>query len=399
MAHFTYENFFNTPEIKRIISPTRIFIGGNARDLLFDFLPADIKNCVVLVIDRFFEKNIFVEKIKKDYRKHYEIIVGEEPDSNFIKRQLKLITEKISCIIAIGGGSTIDTAKALKAHRLYGEFMGIGYGEYRNLPEIERNEIKLIALPTTAGSGSEVSRYYLVINSDTKEKTANRSWSLCPTYAFIDPYFLSDIKPRQLILNAFDAFVHSWETFICATERSPMNDILAMDSIGRIVGSLGKFVKTKVIDEEILKNLQYGATLGGLALSNVRTGLLHDAGESLSSQISISHPETMVIFFNESLILYGKAIKERLEILSQTMERYYENNGFDRVENIMIFWDKLFEEFSIKEDIGNRLKDIFIDRNLISEKIMKDSVLVNKESPIILTRDIVDKFIVKSLDF
>jgi alcohol dehydrogenase class IV len=178
-----------------------------------------------------------------------------------------------------------------------------------------------------------------------------------------------------------------------------MNDILAMDSIGRIVGSLGKFVKTKVIDEEILKNLQYGATLGGLALSNVRTGLLHDAGESLSSQISISHPETMVIFFNESLILYGKAIKEHLEILSQTMERYYENNGFDRVVYIMIFWDKLFEEFSIKEDIGNRLKDIFIDRNLISEKIMKDSVLVNKESPIILTRDIVDKFIVKSLDF
>ena len=385
------EKFFNTVEIKRFFSPTRIFLGEGARNIVFDLI--DHRESGILVIDKFFIEDPYVVEFKKLFEfsiKNF-IIVNTEPTSNFIELELSKIVESVSYVVAIGGGSTIDTAKAIIAK--------LGYGNCR-VRDIPYNNFapKLYVLPTTAGSGSEVSRYYIIFNSSTGEKESYRSWSLAPNYALADVYFLRKADIRLLILCAFDAFIQLWEPFICHYERSIFNDMLVLEGISKILESMFIIRKSTEITKSLLIDLQYSSILSGISVSNVRAGIIHDAGEAISAYTKLSHPETLIIFFEEAMNRYHNEIKDREEMLIARLKCCKTNLKCYSMIDIVQFWKELFEKNKIYENIRKEIMSKRIDLNKVIERIMNDKVLTAKESPLVLTEKLVRDFVLNSLN-
>jgi len=396
---FEFNNFFNTRSLKRFFSPTRIIMGQDSRNIIFDIISD--KDRIAIIVDRFFDHREFIKRIYKQYPNSIidKLVVKSEPDSFFINSNIKVSLKKIDYIIAIGGGSTIDTAKAIIAQKIYGHHCNIGYGEYRFVkPKNKSERPYFIALPTTAGTGSEVSRYYLISDKKTKEKVVSRSWSVTPDFAILDPYFLDKSPQRILTLSAFDAFTHLWETFICKHERSIFNDMIALDGIPLILKFIDKIQNKSIISDEIILKMQYAATLGGIALSNVRTGIIHDAGEALSAQTSLSHSESLIIFFEQAIEQYLSVIGDREEMLINRLKITTPELKIHSVKDIVNYWKAVFEKQGICKDIKDIISKKRLDLERIINKILHDQVLINKESPILLTPKMVEDFIIKSLN-
>jgi alcohol dehydrogenase class IV len=386
-------NYYNTAFIKRFHTPNYLLWGNDTKELLFEIVPN--VGDIILVIDRVFLDDSYIKKIINDYRVLI-IICQSEPDTKFINKQILRMPKKLSTCIAIGGGSTIDTAKALIAQNLYNEYRQIGYGKNRYIAD--RNKIApplFVALPTTAGTGSEVSRYWLIKDHETGEKLVSRSWQIVPTYSLLDPYFLRTASLELLCLCAFDAFIHLWETFICRYEGSYFTEIMALEGITRIMCGIEQLQYQNFFPENILMDFQVAAAFGGIALSNTRTGIIHDAGEALSAQIKLSHPETLYVFLEKSIEQYYYEILKKDKRLITRLKSVGMN--YKSIIDIVAFWKSTFQRLGIEVNIKNKLCNAMINIHEITQKIMQDTVLVTKESPLILTEKMVDKLVKGSL--
>lgn len=390
---FSFNNFFNNADIKRFYVPTKFFFGKNSREMVFEIC-SNAKN-ILLLVTKSFSKSPLVNKLKKTYPSLTLLIVHGEPSMDTIDDLLKK-TKDIDCIIAIGGGSVIDSAKAIYSKKVYGIYKQLGYGEHRYIePKSKTKKITFIALPTTAGSGSEASRYYLISDKKTKEKTVSRSWLVCPEYAILDPYFLEKTPKRILILSSFDAFIHLFETFICKYEQSMFNDILILDGIPKILRVMEKILKDADLNNDDLMNLQFSAALAGISIANVRTGLIHDVGEALSAKSSLSHPETLFIFLETIMNFYDKNKFTKRALLLKRLKQ--ENFKHISLKQIGLFWRKVFEKENLIDDLEKKLFSIKIEKEFVLNKVMEDKVLVTKESPVVLNRKNVSDIIDSSL--
>ena len=109
----------------------------------------------------------------------------------------RLAPGKWTWSVAVGGGSAIDAAKAVMAGALYGTYDGVGMGELRGLEVLPgRPAPLLLCVPTTAGTGAEVSRYYVTYDCATRAKVHGKSWRLLADWVLLDPFVLRD-SPRS----------------------------------------------------------------------------------------------------------------------------------------------------------------------------------------------------------
>jgi alcohol dehydrogenase class IV len=391
-------NFFNTVEQKRFYTPTHVFLGKGTKDVIYSILHKSMS--AVLVIDSFFKEDDFVCQLFNYFDgSPYKIDVDSEPHETMINTHIGNIPKKYNCIIAIGGGSTIDTAKAILSKKIYGEYKKVGYGHLRDIPEVVGNERPLfITLPTTAGTGSETSRYFLISDEITKGKNVSRSWSFVADYALLDPYFLNRASKKLLCLCAFDAFVHLWETYVCRYESSWFGEMLSHEGITQVISAMQKLNERSELNEEVLLRLQYAALLGGIAIANTRTGIIHDAGESLSAQCTLSHPETLFIFFEEAIKQYREAIhRKEISLIDRIKSSSMISGNFNSLDDIFLFWNELFDIHGIDSGIQSVIKSNNINPDLIIANILEDQVLVNKESPEVLTPNRVKSFVTQSI--
>lgn len=389
---FSFNNYFNNKTIKRFYIPTKFFFGKDSRNLLFNLCSKE--ETTILLVSRSFGNDFLVKRFKKEYKNTIVLTIHGEPDMTFIDQKLKEIPKNLDCIVAIGGGSVIDSAKAIYAEKIYGNYKQLGYGRKKFIEPINNsNKITFIALPTTAGSGSEASRYYLISDDKTKEKTVSRSWLVCPEYAILDPYFLENAPKKVLILGAFDAFIHLFETFICRYEQSMFNDILILDGIPRILKVMDKILSDKILQDDDFTNLQFAATLGGISITNVRTGLMHDIGEAFSAKTNLIHPETLFVFLEAIMGFYDNNNFDKKNILIKKLNQ--ENIKLNSLKKIGAFWRKIFEKENLINNLKEKLSSIKIDKNFILNKVIVDKVLVAKESPVKLNKknilEIIDK--------
>lgn len=299
----------------------------------------------------------------------------------------------------MGGGSTIDTAKVLLAHRLFGSYERVGYGALRDIPDLLPGDlpVRFLALPTTAGSGSEMSRYYLLVDSVTGEKTGGRSWALCPFAAILDPQLLVGSPRTLLIQSAFDAFTHLWETLLCRQEASPVVEALAIDGITRLIGALLRLEGLEMANEALCQELQLASAFGGIALSNVRTGILHDAGETLVAQCPLPHPLSLYVFFSASLDLYEGCLEERLAGLRARLSGVPGFSGESLTRSLEAFWTRQFRGNGIEDSIRRTLAQKRPSGEPLIAKILSDQVLVQKEALRVLNPVLVSAFVENAL--
>ena len=217
-----------------------------------------------------------------------EFIVSGEPDENSIKAAVELArSENCEFVISFGGGSVIDTGKAAAALLTNsGELMDylevVGLGR-----KLENPSAPFIAIPTTAGTGSEVTRNAVIAIPEKRVKVSMRSPTMLPDVALIDPELTYGMPPSLTASTGMDAFVQVVEPYVSKL-ANPMVDMFCRDAIPRAA----KFLKTAYSDganRTAREQMAWVSFLGGLSLANAKLGAVHGFAGPLGGMFKAPH--------------------------------------------------------------------------------------------------------------
>ena len=190
---------------------------------------------------------------------------------------------KNDAVIGFGGGSPIDTAKAIAAMAKHSK----NIQDYKPPSTFDKQGLPIIAIPTTAGTGSEVTHHAVIIDSKNNEKISCRGEGFVPTCAIVD-YDLTLSKPRRLTIDsAIDTLTHGIEAYI-SKKATLFSDRMALDTI-RLVTQNIYAVDKDPKDLKAREGLMLAATLGGLAFSNASICLVHGMSRPLGSNFKVPH--------------------------------------------------------------------------------------------------------------
>jgi len=190
---------------------------------------------------------------------------------------------KSEAVIGFGGGSPIDTAKAIAVMAKYSK----NIQDYKPPSTFDKQSLPIIAIPTTAGTGSEVTHHAVIIDSKNNEKISCRGEGFVPTCAIVD-YNLTLSKPRRLTIDsAIDTLTHGIEAYI-SKKATLFSDRMALDTI-RLVTQNIYTVDKDPKDLKAREGLMLAATLGGLAFSNASICLVHGMSRPLGSNFKVPH--------------------------------------------------------------------------------------------------------------
>ncbi|SLN38312.1 iron-containing alcohol dehydrogenase family protein [Oceanibacterium hippocampi] len=369
------DRFYNRPGRTGFHYPGRMLSGPGTRNEVPGLL---VGLRTLVVADRFFAADPLIAELAFDRL----VLVDGEPTDAAVEKAAASLPADCGAIVALGGGSAIDTAKALHAT--------IVWGSHAIHDPAERPEQPLlVAIPTTAGTGSEASRFY-VLKGDDGAKKSFRAWGVTPHLAVLDPHFLQQAPKALLVGAAFDSFLHLWETFVCRGERSPATDMLALDGIPKIVQAIGALLGDEEPSNAALGDLQQAAWAGGVAISNVRTGLAHTLAESLAGQVALGHPETLYVFFPVVLASYRDAVDERMTLLARHL-----GPGWDH-DRLTAFWHDAFTVTGLARRTCDVMRNTPIDPAAVARAAARDTVLL-KENPMPLKPEDLDGLIDRAL--
>ena len=213
-------------------------------------------------------------------------------------------------LIAVGGGSVMDTAKAVNILVSEGgEFLRAYVGAHK----LTRPLKPLVAIATTAGTGSEVTSVAVIKDTHKQRKDGFQSSHLLPALAVIDPRMTLTVPPGITAATAMDALTHSVEAFTCIA-KNPISDAYASAAIRKIVTAL-PLVLEKPDDTDARLDLAEAATMAGIAFSNSMVGLVHAIGHSIGAVCHLHHGTCMSLLLPYVLEYNYDSISEELAAL------------------------------------------------------------------------------------
>jgi alcohol dehydrogenase class IV len=190
-------------------------------------------------------------------------------------------------VIAVGGGSVIDAGKAIAAIATNGgeplDFLEV-VGKGRAM---EAAPLPFIAVPTTAGTGSEVTRNAVLGSTEHGVKASLRSPSMLPRVAVVDPELTYGLPPAITANTGLDALTQLIEPYVCS-RANPLVDALCVEGIGRAAGALRR-VYHDGSDQEARREMALASLLGGLALANAGLGVVHGFAAPLGGSWKAPH--------------------------------------------------------------------------------------------------------------
>ena len=216
------------------------------------------------------------------------------PDSSL--ETVKAVTEmyrnnQCDAIIAIGGGSVIDTAKAANILVSEGGDDLLKYSGAHNLP---RPLKPFFVIPTTSGTGSEVTMVAVVSDTANNQKMAFASKYLMPSAAILDPRMTLTLPPHLTAMTGMDAMTHAVEAYTCLA-ANPISDAYATAAIKKISENLFKVLENPK-DADARLELAQASTMAGIAFSNAMVGIVHSLGHALGAVAHLPHGLCMNLF-------------------------------------------------------------------------------------------------------
>ncbi|WP_323945079.1 iron-containing alcohol dehydrogenase [Aeromonas hydrophila] len=194
-------------------------------------------------------------------------------------------------LVALGGGSVIDTAKAVNILASMG---GTRLLDYAGAGCLTRPLQPLAVVPTTAGTGSEVTLVAVIKDEASGRKVPFTSPFLLPQLAVLDPRLTQGLPLNITAATAMDAMTHAIEAFI-GNAKNPVSDALALMAVEKIANALPQ-VLSNPQDKRLRLQLAEGSTLAGMAFSNSMVGLVHALGHSLGARCHLPHGLCMNLF-------------------------------------------------------------------------------------------------------
>lgn len=214
--------------------------------------------------------------------------------------------EQVDFVIAIGGGSPMDAAKAmamLAINDVASEDIFSGMQGKTALP--------MIHIPTTAGTGSEVTPYAILTNDAKETKTSISSADMFPKAAFLDARYLQHLPHRSMVHTVLDSLSHSMEGML-SVRAGALTDGMALEAIGRI-GRLLDELATDTLSREDCRSLLLASALGGMVIANTGTTIVHSMGYSLTYFHGTDHGRANALLLPAFLKLAQRTHTDRVE--------------------------------------------------------------------------------------
>ena len=335
------------------------------------------KKRVFIVTDTFLYKNGYT-KVVTDKLDEMGIVhetffdVAPDPTLACAREGAKLIDAfKPDCIIAVGGGSAMDAAKIMWVMYEHPEidfldmamrFMDIRKRVY-TFPKMGEKAY-FIAVPTSAGTGSEVTPFAVITDETTGQKYPLADYELLPKMAIVDANLMMNAPKGLTSASGADALVHAIEAYasMMATE---FTDGLAIEAIKTIFEYLPRAYENGANDPEAREKMANAATMAGMAFANAFLGICHSMGHKLGAYHHLPHGITVSLVLDEVMRFNSAEVPNKMGTFPQydhphTLRRYAEiaealniggANDYEKMENLISKIDELKERIGIKKTI------------------------------------------------
>lgn len=270
--------------------------------------------------------------------------------------------EKVDFVIAIGGGSPMDAAKVialLSCQDIPRENLFSGQYKEKVLP--------MILIPTTAGTGSEVTPYSILTNDALKTKTSLSAPILFPEVAFLDSKYTLSLRKTTTVNTAIDALSHCIEGYL-SVRANGISDVLALEGM-QIIAKLFDNLKAFDLTKEDRDHLLYASTLGGIVISHTGTTAVHAMGYSLTYFKGVDHGRANGLLIGEFLRLIQKVLPVRVDTMMDKM-------GFVSLQE---FINKLDELLGEKEKLTLAEVEEYTSIAIKAKNITNSIVIPTKE--------------------
>ena len=284
-------DFFKMTDTFGFQLPRKILFGNQAVEKVGVEIKAEFgSGKILLVTDKGIANSGLLEKVKNPLEKEgFEVIVFDAvlPDS-----PIKLVLQGaeiarqagVNIILAVGGGSSIDTAKAIS-------FMVDYSGDIREIlgsNQVKRAGLPKVFIPTTAGTGSELSHTFVLYDDESGRKITSYSPFAFADISIIDPTLTLNLPPRITAESGIDAFSHALESFV-TIKANPLSDLFSLRGIELIAKNLRKAYAKGPHNLDARYAMCFGVCMGTMAIRSSGVGAVHATCYPLAMKYKLSH--------------------------------------------------------------------------------------------------------------
>lgn len=280
-----------------IYLPAILRIGADASLALVDVMRTLGCKEPLLITDKVMVELGYVQKIERQLGAsgiRYDCFTDTVPEPTTASIQAgveKARSGNYDCLVALGGGSPIDSAKAISILAFFGGEMR----DYKFPHIIEKQGLPVIAIPTTAGTGSEATRVMVITEESNKAQSSllNDEKMMCigpglmPAAALVDYKMSMTVPPRTTADTGIDSLTHAIEAYV-SKKANPFSDAQALHSM-RLIGPNIRKVFHDGTQQAPREAMMLGATLGGIAFSNASVGLVHGMSRPIGAHFHVPH--------------------------------------------------------------------------------------------------------------
>ena len=359
--------------VKKFVLNETSYFGKGSREVL----PEEVKNrgykkALVVTDKALFEVGVTkkVTDVIDGAGIEYEIYSDVKPNptiKNVLDGVEKCKQAEADCIIAVGGGSSIDTAKGIGILMTNPERSDVV--SLNGLSNTKNRCMPIIALPTTAGTAAEVTINYVITDEEREIKMVCVDPNDIPVLAIIDSELMASMPKSIAAATGMDALTHAIEGYITKAHNT-MSDMFHMKAIQMIFENLPAAVNDK--DEEALEKMGMAQYIAGMGFSNVGLGIVHSMAHQLGAVYDTPHGIANAILLPTVMEFNGEACYERFREILVGIGVDAQNMGKEELISTMV---EKIKELSNKVGIMQTVKDVGgkeEDLEMLAEKAMED---------------------------
>lgn len=361
--------------VSRFVFNETSYLGWGAREVLVDEINKRKYKKALFVTDDSLLKIGIANKVLdllNDAQIDYELFSDIKPNPTIanVRKGLR-ICKKYHCdyIIAVGGGSVIDTAKAIGIVMTNPEYKDIS--SLNGVALTSNPSLPIIALPTTHGTAAECTINYVITNEDDKVKMVCVDPHSIPVLAIIDSELMSGMPSTVAAATGMDALTHAIECYITKAHNE-MSDMFALKAIGLIYKNLEKAVNK---DKNAIEQMALAQYIAGMGFSNVGLGVVHSMAHQLGALYDTPHGLANALLLPYVLEWNGEICPERFVEMGNAMGIDMDGlEGMDAVRRV----SQSVKNLAIRLDIPRTIKDIDgkeDDVQILAQKAFNDPCL------------------------
>lgn len=306
-----------TQTIAQINIPSILIVGGGASAQIGELARKLSFNRVLLVTDTYMQKLGYVGKVEKQLNEAgiaSTIFAKVQPDptAKNVEDGLKMLrSANCDSVIALGGGSPIDTGKAIAVMATNSGWIG----DYMGYHKVPHPGLPFIAIPTTAGTGSEVTKVIVITDTERNVKMMCLDRAFLPSAAIVD-YELTMSMPKELTAAVgLDSLTHGIEAFV-SKKANPFTDVIALTAI-RLIAKNIRTAYNEPDTRDAREAMMLGSMKGGIAFSNSSVCLVHGMSRPIGANFHVPHGLSNAMLLPTVTEFSAAAAPERYAIIAK----------------------------------------------------------------------------------